>query len=231
MVNKILLAIIIVIVVILLASVGYGMYKGNGILNSILGVPGTIWAAILWIIRIPKRILTWLGFYSADDQQVSSGASGSSEYSAGVSGSSVGDDSLSAGGPPGERIIIKEKECPACPACKCPECPDCQCPECPKCDCPVRDADLEASKTEVNYLKWMSRFLGSLVRRENAMNRALMEQCPGLYGVVPFVQQVDSEVDFVKNHIKKDRGAWEYFQKHFTRYSGIPVEHYNDIIM
>lgn len=197
---SVIVPIVIVIVVILLLLIGYAFWAGEKILDVILSAPSLI-------LGIPRKLLEMIGILSPS-QDASSGS----------------------GGPPRERIIIKEKECPACPACKCPQCPDCKCPDCPKCDCGMLDTEFTAAKGEISYLKWMVRFLGALVRRENAINRALMEQCPGLYGVVPFVQQVDSEVDFVKNHVKKDRGAWEYFQQYFTRYSGIPSSNFEQVM-
>ena len=211
-----LIPIAIVIGVILLILIGYAFWVGKKILDVILNFPSLFIGLLSYIISLPRKLLEWMGILTP-----------SASSAANKTTNSGGDDSA---GVPRERIIIKEKECPACPACKCPQCPDCKCPDCPKCDCGAIDMELESAKSKVSYLKWMVRFLGSLVRRENAVNRALMEQCPGLYGVVPFVQQVDSEVNFVKNHVKKDRGAWEYFQQYFTRYSGIPSSNYEETL-
>lgn len=136
------------------------------------------------------------------------------------------------GGFSSTQVIIKEvpQACPNPPACKCPECPDCKCPECPDCNCPVTDAELKSSKAELEYLKWMVRFLGALLRRENAVNRVMSQHCPGTFAMVPTVQQVDQETQFVQNYIRKDAGMLNYFQQHFTKYSGIKSKMYKEIL-
>lgn len=141
--------------------------------------------------------------------------------------SSDGSTSSSDGG---AQVIIREvsKPCPNPPACTCPECPDCKCPECPECNCPVTDNQLRAAEAESKYLKWMVRFLGSIARRENAINRVMAKECPGVFAMVPTVQEVDQETQFIQKHIRKDDDMYRYFQTNFSKYSGIPATMYKE---
>lgn len=118
--------------------------------------------------------------------------------------------------------------CPVCPVCQ--ACPDCECPECPACNCGGLDVKLESSKLEIENLKWMVRFLGALVKRENALNRALLEQCPTLYGMVPFIQQNEAESLFLQNIIKKNAQINQYFQVYFTKLSGLPSDSFEQVV-
>lgn len=124
---------------------------------------------------------------------------------------------------------------PKCPENKtsqtiCQECPDCNCPECPDCNCPVNDQKLKSSETEINYLKMMVKFLGSIARRENAINRAVMRECPTTFSMIPMIQSVDQEFQYIKNDIGVDYGMLGYFNEHFTRLSGIPSTSYEQIL-
>ena len=76
----------------------------------------------------------------------------------------------------------------------------------------------------------MVRYLGAITRRENAINRAVMAECPGVYGMVPFVQAVDAEFEFLKRHVRKDHQTWKYFQNYFTKLTGIPSTSMKEIL-
>lgn len=102
--------------------------------------------------------------------------------------------------------------------------------KCPDCICTSNDAELKSLTTEVRYLKWMTRLLGSLLRRENAMNRVMSEHCKGTFAMVPLVQKSDQETQYVQNFIQKDPEMLNYFQTHFTQYSGIESKPYQEII-
>jgi hypothetical protein len=76
----------------------------------------------------------------------------------------------------------------------------------------------------------MVRFLGALLRRENAINRVIGEHCPGAFPMVPLVQQVDQETRYVQDHIRKDSGMLDYFQNNFMKYSGVKTKMYKEIL-
>jgi hypothetical protein len=130
------------------------------------------------------------------------------------------------------KVIIREVpgQCPNCPACKCQDCPPLSCPPCPDCVCPVSDEKIKSATEEIKYLKWMVRFLGALLRRENAVNRVMGEHCSGTFAMVPMVQKADHETQFVQAHIQKDNDMLNYFQEHFTEYSGIESKPYKEIL-
>jgi hypothetical protein len=94
----------------------------------------------------------------------------------------------------------------------------------------VTDAELKSLRAEKSYLEWMTRYTGALLRRESEMNRVMMEQCPGMYGMVPHVQVMDYEVRNIKDHARKDKNMWHYFQNHFTRLTGIPSVPHKEIL-
>jgi hypothetical protein len=102
--------------------------------------------------------------------------------------------------------------------------------KCPDCICTSNDVELKSLTTEVRYLKWMTRLLGALMRRENAMNRVMSEHCKGTFAMVPLVQKSDQETQYVQNFIQKDPEMLNYFQTHFTQYSGIESKPYQEII-
>ena len=112
----------------------------------------------------------------------------------------------------------------------CPPCPDCKCPDCPACNCPVNDQKLKSATEEITYLKWMVKFLGSIARRENAINRAIMKECPTTFSMVPMIQSSDQEYRFIKKDIGKDHDMLNYFNGNFTKLSGIPSTSYEEIL-
>ena len=134
--------------------------------------------------------------------------------------------------PQGTKVIVREvpQPCPNCPTCKCQPCPDVTCPECPDLQCSVTDNQLLAAQAEAKYLKWMVRFIGAIARRENAVNRVMAQQCPGVFGMVPMVQEVDQETQYIQKHIRKDKDMYQYFRSNFSRYSGIPSEMHKEIL-
>jgi len=137
-----------------------------------------------------------------------------------------------AGIPSAAQVIVKEvaKPCPNPAPCVVPECPPCECPAAPDCICPVTDNQLKAAEAESRYLKWMVRFLGAIARRENAVNRVMAKQCPGVFAMVPMVQEVDLETQFIQRHIRKDDDMYKYFQTNFSKYSGVPSKNYFEIL-
>ena len=112
----------------------------------------------------------------------------------------------------------------------CPPCPDCKCPDCPACNCPVNDQKLKSSTEEITYLKWMVKFLGSIARRENAINRVIMKECPTTFSMVPMIQSSDQEFRLIKKDIGKDHDMLNYFNGNFTKLSGIPSTSYEEIL-
>ena len=112
----------------------------------------------------------------------------------------------------------------------CPECPDCNCPECPACNCPVNDEKLRSASQEVIYLQWMVKFLGAIARRENAINRAVMKECPTTFSMIPMIQQNDQEFRLIKKDIGKDHDMLNFFNTNFTKLSGIPSTSYEEIL-
>jgi hypothetical protein len=130
------------------------------------------------------------------------------------------------------KVIIKEVpgECPNCPACKSQECPKVVCPKCPDYECDVSEKQLKIASEEIKYLKWMARFLGALLRRENAVNRVMGEHCTGTFSMVPIVQKADHETQFVQSHIQKNNKMLKYFQTHFSEYSGVKSKPYTEIL-
>lgn len=107
------------------------------------------------------------------------------------------------------------------------DCPPCSC-ECPKYEPTICDkTNLER---EVAYLKSMSKFLGAIARRENAINMEYGMAFPG-YSVLsaPKVQQLNYEYNYLKNEYRKDRGKWDYFKNWFTKLTGIPSRNYEII--
>ena len=134
--------------------------------------------------------------------------------------------------PQSAQVIVREvaKPCPNPPPCVIPECPPCECPAAPDCICPVTDNQLKAAQAESRYLKWMVRFLGAIARRENAINRVMAKQCPGVYAMVPMVQEVDLETQYIQRHVRKDDDMYGYFKTNFAKYSGIPAKNYFEIL-
>lgn len=113
---------------------------------------------------------------------------------------------------------------------RCPECPDCNCPECPDCNCPVNDQKLKSSERENQYLKIMVKFLGAIARRENAINRAVMKECPTTFSMVPMIQSVDQEFEFIRKDIGVNHDMLQYFNTNFTKLTGIPSTSYQEVL-
>jgi hypothetical protein len=97
------------------------------------------------------------------------------------------------------------------------QCPPCSltCPETPQCD----NGPLEL---EIRYLKNMLKFVGSISRRENAINAQYRELYPGFSVMSPTVQRMSTEYNFLKNQIREDENEWTYFKNYFTKLTNIP---------
>lgn len=146
----------------------------------------------------------------------------------GGKGSSAFDTNINLNEPPPQYVSSGNMEKITVPPC--PPCPDCKCPDCPACNCPVNDQKLKSATEELNYLKWMVKFLGSIARRENAINRAIMKECPTTFSMIPMIQSTDQEFRFIKKDIGKDQDMLNYFNANFTKLSGIPSTSYEEIL-
>lgn len=111
---------------------------------------------------------------------------------------------------PSEPVVVTQRVIPECPPC------NVTCPPCPECDTgPLKD--------EIGYLKDMARFLGTIARRENAINTTYMMQFPGVSVLsVPKVQSLNYEYNYLRNEFKKNPEKWSYFQNNFAKITGIP---------
>lgn len=98
--------------------------------------------------------------------------------------------------------------------------------ECPPCNvtCPEPPAGQDCSplELEIRYLKNMVRFVGSMAKRENAINAQYRELYPGFSVMSPHVRKLSTEYNFLKNQIREDENQWTYFKNYFTKLSGIP---------
>lgn len=122
--------------------------------------------------------------------------------------------------PPEEQINLKEKVCHPCPTCECPDCPKCECTDCPECICSDYTGEISKNNSEIQGLKWMIRYLGVKYRREQAVQKAIRETCPGIFAQAP--PKLDYNVQNTLKHINRDRGMSEYFQQYLPLYTGIP---------
>ena len=86
---------------------------------------------------------------------------------------------------------------------------------------------LESAQTEIKYLQLMIKFLGSIARKESAINNILINECPGVYGTVPL--SMDAEFNVIKRDIGNDPNTLNYFNNYFTKLSGIPSRQYKVI--
>jgi hypothetical protein len=124
-----------------------------------------------------------------------------------------------AGPPPSTVITHQIAECPPCNV----KCPD-----------PIIDTSKKPIELEVNYLKDMLRFVGTICRRENAINAQYQELYPGFSVMSPHVQRISAEYNFLKNQMREDENKYTYFKNYFTKLTGIPstssAVHY-DLIM
>lgn len=123
---------------------------------------------------------------------------------------------------PPPTIDIVKHEIGTCPPC------DVKCPDVPPA------ADCKPLELEVKYLKDMIRFVGSMAKRENAINAQYRELYPGFSVMTPEVRKMSYEYNFLKNQIRDDDSEWTYFKNYFTKLSGIPsassAVHYADDI-
>ena len=98
------------------------------------------------------------------------------------------------------------------------ECPPCNV----KCPDPPAGQDCGPLEMEISYLKSMVRFVGSMAKRENAINAQYRELYPGFSVMSPHVRKLSHEYNFLKNQIREDDNQWTYFKNYFTKLSGIP---------
>ena len=98
--------------------------------------------------------------------------------------------------------------------------------ECPPCNVKCPDApaaqDCRALEMEITYLKDMVKFVGSMAKRENAINAQYRELYPGFSVMSPHVRKLSHEHNFLKNQLREDESQWTYFKNYFTKLSGIP---------
>jgi hypothetical protein len=113
--------------------------------------------------------------------------------------------------PPGTHTEIIKHEMSECPPCT-NEC------VCPKCD----EIDIRPYELEIKYLKNMVKMIGSIARRENAINSQYRELYPGFSVMSPHVRKLSHEYNFIKSELRKDPEEWQYFKNYFSRISGIP---------
>ncbi len=98
------------------------------------------------------------------------------------------------------------------------ECPPCNV-QCPPAPIPISSKPLEM---EIAYLKNMVKFVGSMAKRENAINAQYRELYPGFSVMSPDVRRLSYEYSFLKNQLREDENEWTYFKNYFTKLSGIP---------
>ena len=98
------------------------------------------------------------------------------------------------------------------------------CPPCTnECNCPTcEETDIRPYEQEIKYLKNMVKMIGSIARRENAINTQYRELYPGFSVMSPHVRKLSHEYNYIKNEIRKDDDEWQYFKNYFSRLSGIP---------
>lgn len=98
--------------------------------------------------------------------------------------------------------------------------------QCPPCDvkCPDVPVDNKSGplELEIRYLKAMLKFVGSIAKRENAINAQYRELYPGFSVMSPAVQRLSTEYNFLKNQIREDESEYSYFKNYFTKLTGIP---------
>lgn len=100
-------------------------------------------------------------------------------------------------------------------------CPPCQVDvKCPPCD--DNKAEIKPLETEIKYLKDMLRFVGTIAKRENAINTQYKELYPGFNVQSPQVRKIGNEYTFIKEDIRKDKDEWQYFKNYFTQLTNIP---------
>lgn len=110
----------------------------------------------------------------------------------------------------------------------CPPCTnECVCPTC-------KETDTRPYELEIKYLKNMVKLVGSIARRENAINTYYKDIYPDFSINSPHVKKLTHEYNFIKDEISKNTDQWQYFKNYFSRISGIPSTsqaiHYDLII-
>ena len=112
--------------------------------------------------------------------------------------------------PPSQVVDVIKHEIGTCPPC------DVKCPDIPKAE------DCKPLELEIGYLKKMVKFIGSMAKRENAINAQYREIYPGFSVMSPAVRRLSYEYNYMKNEIRDDENEWTYFKNYFTKLSGIP---------
>jgi hypothetical protein len=99
-----------------------------------------------------------------------------------------------------------------------------ECPPCTnECVCPTcEETDIRPYELEIKYLKNMAKMVGSIARRENAINSQYRELYPGFSVMSPHVRKISHEYNFIKNQVRQDPEQWQYFKNYFSRITGIP---------
>lgn len=99
-----------------------------------------------------------------------------------------------------------------------------ECPPCTnECNCPTcEETDVRPYELEIKYLKNMAKMVGSIARRENAINSQYRELYPGFSVMSPHVRKISHEYNFIKNQVRQDPEQWQYFKNYFSRITGIP---------
>lgn len=99
-----------------------------------------------------------------------------------------------------------------------------ECPPCTnECNCPTcEETDVRPYELEIRYLKNMAKMVGSIARRENAINSQYKELYPGFSVMSPHVRKISHEYEYIKEQIREDPEQWQYFKNYFSRITGIP---------
>jgi hypothetical protein len=126
-----------------------------------------------------------------------------------IFGVGVKSPAAAAAAPP-PQIDIVQHQIGTCPPC------DVKCPEIPKAQ------DCKPLELEISYLKKMVKFIGTMAKRENAINSQYREIYPGFSVMSPAVRRLSYEYNYMKNQIRDDENEWTYFKNYFTKLSGIP---------
>ncbi len=114
------------------------------------------------------------------------------------------------GGGATTHTTITKNEIGQCPPCnvKCPDVPDV-------------DANTKPLELEIKYLKNMLKFVGTISKRENAINAQYREIYPGFSVMCPSVQKLSTEYNYLKNQLREDETEYNYFKNYFTKLTGI----------
>ncbi len=114
---------------------------------------------------------------------------------------------------PSLNTVVTKHEIADCPPCNV----DVKCPPCDNGSGQIGPLELE-----INYLKDMVKFTGSIAKRENAINAQYKELYPGFDVLSPHVRKLSHEYNYIKEEIRKDKDKWQYFKNYFTKLSNIP---------